>query len=71
MLLAVNGEDSHLWEVVPCFSETAQEVFGLVFAHMAPLGGFYACEATRKPPRSHCLSTGLTSPVPLGRGLGR
>jgi len=38
--------------------------FGLGFRTIAPLGGFYAGEATRKPPRSHCLSTGFTSPMP-------
>lgn len=36
---------------------------------VSPLRGFYAGEATAYPRRSHCLSAGLTSRMPYGRGL--
>ena len=74
MLPAVNDGDSGCrgkTRCHSCFSETAHGVSRLVFAAKAPYRGFYAGEATTKPPRSHAVSAGLTSRMPYARGMVR
>jgi hypothetical protein len=69
ILLVVHGEDSRdLKSLRYLLQRHCPRGFLAWFSHVfSPRWGFYAGEATRYPRRSHIVSTGVTSGVPLPR----